>query len=100
MKLAFLLGAGLFAVSVAKPTCCWSKWGDTDSCGSYVGPGAKCNTSPNKTCNSNGDCPDTPAPAPTPTPPTPPTPPAPPSPPSPPSPSPSGMPDKVVGLYL
>jgi len=91
--------------AMAAPTCCWSKWGDKDSCGDYVGPsGGHCNTQPSKTCTSNADCPDTPAPTPTP-PPTPPPTPTPPSPkppsPTPPTPSPPGsLPSKVVGLYL
>jgi len=40
------------------PTCCWSKWGDKDSCGNYPSgaSGAHCNTDPTKTCTSNADC--------------------------------------------
>ena len=98
--------AALFLLAVAsaaslatpsKPRCCWSQWGTPDQCGNYVGPsGGHCNLDPSKTCNSNADCPDTPAP-----PPTPPGPPAPPTPTPPPvPPSPGPLPDKVVGLYL
>merc|ERR1719265_2160195 len=40
------------------PQCCWNKWGDADSCGSYPSGqgGARCNTDWDKTCNSNTDC--------------------------------------------
>jgi len=42
----------------SKPHCCWSKWGDKDTCGNYPssGSGALCNTDPTKTCSSDGDC--------------------------------------------
>lgn len=72
------------------PKCCWSKWGDADTCGSWAGPGAQCNTELKKTCKSDADCPAGPAPTP-PAPPSPPTPPTPPSPPAPPSPGPGGQ---------
>jgi len=38
------------------PTCCWSKWGDKDSCGGYHGSRGRCNTDFNKYCSGNGDC--------------------------------------------
>lgn len=38
------------------PTCCYSKWGDKDTCGGYSGSGAKCNTNLSKKCNSDGEC--------------------------------------------
>lgn len=84
------------APAAAKGKCCWSKWGDKDNCGDYVGPDGKCNTEPTKACNSDGDCPDSPAPSPSPTPPSPPTPPTPTPPPRPGS----GLPAKTMGLYL
>jgi len=48
--------------------CCYSKWGSASDCGSWTGPGGKCNTDPTKTCQSNSDCPDAPAPTPAPPP--------------------------------
>ena len=69
------------------PTCCYSKWGDDNTCGGYTGPGSQCNTNLAKKCSSAADCPASPTPTP-PTPPTPPSPPAPPAPPSPPAPTP------------
>jgi len=39
------------------PSCCWSKWGDAESCGGYTGQGAQCNTDHSKTCTSASDCP-------------------------------------------
>lgn len=73
--------------AVGKATCCWSKWGDENNCGSYTGPGAQCNFDHSKSCTTDSDCPENP---PSPTPPSPPspTPPTPPTP-SPPSPSPT-----------
>lgn len=100
LRLFVLLAAVSFSGAAAKPTCCWSKWGDETTCGKYDGHGAQCNTDHTKTCNSANDCPATPAPAPIPPSPSPPpvpppsppaptpapTPPSPPSPPSPPAP--------------
>lgn len=42
----------------SKPQCCWSKWGDANTCGSYPSgiSGAHCNTDWTKTCSSDGDC--------------------------------------------
>jgi hypothetical protein len=42
----------------ANPQCCWSKWGDKDSCGNYPSgaSGARCNADTNKTCSSDADC--------------------------------------------
>lgn len=42
----------------SKPQCCWSKWGDKDSCGNYPSgsSGAHCNTDFTKSCSSNSDC--------------------------------------------
>jgi len=66
------------------PTCCYSKWGDGNTCGQYTGPGAHCNSDHSKTCARASDCPDSPAPSPpappSPSPPAPPTPPVPPGP--------------------
>jgi len=79
--------------SLTAPKCCWGKWGDEDTCGSYPSgaSGARCNTDPTKTCQSDGDCNPAPPPHPTPTPPKPtPTPPPGPSPPSPSPIAPSG----------
>lgn len=41
------------------PACCWSAWGDKDTCGSYPRGGAAglCNTAWSKKCSSAGDCP-------------------------------------------
>ena len=33
-----MLHALLVGVVAADPKCCWSKWGDKDACGDYVGP--------------------------------------------------------------
>lgn len=40
------------------PHCCWSAWGDSDSCGSFPSGhgGAACNTDWSKTCSSDSDC--------------------------------------------
>jgi len=75
---------------VAKPTCCYSKWGDDKSCGKYDGSGPQCNTDHSKKCTSDGDCPASTPPSPTPPSPPAPTPPSPPAPtpPSPPAPAP------------
>merc|ERR1719235_2012518 len=86
------------AGAAASPMCCWSKWGDSSSCGNYDGSGGQCNTDHSKSCSSSSDCPVTPAPAPTP----PPTPaPAPPAP----APAPSNhtfvpMPHRMLGMYV
>jgi len=38
-------------------TCCWSKWGDSNTCGNYpAGSGGKCNTDWSKSCNGNSNC--------------------------------------------
>merc|ERR1712107_288483 len=64
----------------SKPKCCWSRWGDKDSCSNYPSgaSGARCNTDPAKTCQSDSDCSAAPTPSPAPVPPRPsPTPPTP-----------------------
>lgn len=117
-RVVALLAAFGLRGALATPMCCWSKWGDSNTCGDYNGSGAQCNTDHSKTCASNSDCPATPVPPPTPSPPTPspptpptPTPPTPPTPtpptpPSPPSPGPSppytpvAMPSKMLGMYV
>jgi len=39
------------------PTCCWSKWGTSKTCGDYRGPnGGKCNINRTKVCASDSDC--------------------------------------------
>lgn len=86
---ALLLTSGISGAA-SKPTCCWSKWGDESSCSEYSGTGAQCNTDHTKTCNSDTDCPDQPAPAP--------PAPAPPSPPSPPSP-PAPIPGELISYW-
>merc|ERR1719247_2662112 len=99
-----VLVASLITSALAGPTCCWSKWGDASSCGTYPqgGTGGLCNTDPSKACSNNADCPDSPAPAPTPPPAPTPTPsptPSPtptPSPPGPPSPPDPDLLDKLV----
>jgi len=83
------------SLKAVKPSCCYSKWGDANSCGDYTGPGAQCNTDHSKTCTSASDCPVSPAPAPTPPSPGPPSPPSPPSP-TPPSPSPPSPPGPIA----
>ena len=64
-------------------SCCFSKWGDKNSCGGYPakGQGGICSTDWSKSCTGPGSCPATPPPPPPPTPP--PTPPPPTPPPSP-----------------
>lgn len=42
----------------ASPTCCWSNWGDHDTCSGYPGGGAKCNTNWSTSCGNNADCKD------------------------------------------
>lgn len=66
VKSALLLSLAVSAK--ADPQCCWSKWGDASSCGTYPsgGSGALCNTDPSKSCSSNSDCPATPVPPPAP----------------------------------
>merc|ERR1719203_2499505 len=96
-----LVAACYAGCGVATPTCCWSKWGDSTTCGDYDGTGAQCNTDHTKKCASSSDCPDTPAPSPTPspTPPAPPTPSPPPPAPAPPY-TPAAMPSKMLGMYV
>merc|ERR1719191_2248049 len=88
LRLLTLLAASSVPGAVAAPTCCWSKWGDSNTCGDYDGTGAQCNTDHSKTCVSNSDCPATPVP--------PPPPPAPPTPPY----TPVSMPAKMLGMYV
>ena len=38
------------------PTCCWSRWGDGNTCGDYNGQGSQCNTDHTKKCSTNSDC--------------------------------------------
>jgi len=54
----------------AAAQCCWSRWGDSKTCGNYPsgGKGGLCNTDPIKKCSSTADCPTTPVPAPSPSP--------------------------------
>jgi hypothetical protein len=40
-----------------KAVCCYSNWGDDNSCGQYTGPGSQCNTDHTKKCSSDSDCP-------------------------------------------
>jgi len=39
-----------------KSMCCWSKWGDSSTCGDYSGSGGVCNTDSKKSCTGDADC--------------------------------------------